>query len=64
MRTLVVMRSKKTTLLRRPTLPMVVMIEGPPLFGAWCQRGSVLTIWPCGKCIFYLIARRSFIYLS
>jgi hypothetical protein len=34
MRTLVVVRPKKTTLLRQPTLPMVVMIEGPPLFGA------------------------------
>jgi hypothetical protein len=64
MRTLVVVRPKKTTLLRQPTLPMVVMIEGPPLFGAWCQRGSELTIWPCGECVSYLIARRSFIYLS
>jgi hypothetical protein len=49
MRTLVVVvRPRKKTLLRRPTLHMVVMIEGPPLFGAWCQRGSVLTVYPCG----------------
>jgi hypothetical protein len=26
---------------------MMMMIEGPPLFGARCQRGSVLTIYPC-----------------
>jgi hypothetical protein len=63
MRTLVVVRPKKTTLLRRPTLHMVVMIEGPPLFGAWCQRGSELTIYPCGVvCILSLVARLS-IYL-
>jgi hypothetical protein len=27
---------------------MIMMVEGPPLFGAWCQRGSVLTIYSCG----------------
>jgi hypothetical protein len=48
MRTLVVVRPTTTTLLRRPTLHMIMMIEGPPPFGAWCQRGSVLTIYPCG----------------
>jgi hypothetical protein len=57
-----VVRPKKTTLLRQPTLPMVVMIEGPPLFGAWCQRGSELTIWPCGECLSYLIS--PLVYLS
>jgi hypothetical protein len=55
MRTLVVVRPKKTALLRQPTLPMVVMIERPPLFGAWCQRGSVLTTGPWGECVSYLI---------
>jgi hypothetical protein len=48
MRTLVVVRPTTMTLLRLPTLHMIMMIEGPPLFGAWCQRGSVLTIYPCG----------------
>jgi hypothetical protein len=48
MKTLVVLRPTTTTLLRRPTLHMIMMIEGPPLFGAWCERGSVLTIYPCG----------------
>jgi hypothetical protein len=52
MRTLVVVRPRKTTLLRRPTLQMAVMIEGPTLFGAWCKRGSVLTIYPCGAGVY------------
>jgi hypothetical protein len=58
-RTLVVVRPTTTTLLRRPTLHMIMMIEGPPLFGAWCQRGSVLTIYPCG-----VVCISMFIYLS
>jgi hypothetical protein len=48
MRTLVVVRPTTTTLHRLPTLHMSMMIEGPPLFGAWCQRGSELTIYLCG----------------
>jgi hypothetical protein len=61
MRTLVVVRPTTTTLLWLPTLHMTMMIEGPPLFGAWCQRGSVLTIYPCGGGVYLRIYL--FIYL-
>jgi hypothetical protein len=61
MRFLVVVRLSKTTLLRWPTLHMVMTIEGPPFFGAWCQRGSVLTIYPCGGGVYLHILS---IYLS
>jgi hypothetical protein len=59
MRTLVVVRPRMTTLLRQPTLHVMMMIEGPPLFGTWCQRGGVLIIYPCGGGVYLF-----FIYLS
>jgi hypothetical protein len=39
MRTLVVVRPTMTTLLRRPTLHMIMMIEGPPLLALHAKGG-------------------------
>jgi hypothetical protein len=59
MRTLVVVRPRMMTLLRRPTLHMVVIIEGPPLFKALDAKGGVCSQfihvgWCVSSCFIYL----------